>query len=78
MANSVEALRIFSRRASYDFPARRNRGLAFIRSMFCVEILRRQVQKDFAYKIGTRNIDFLRDVMILVHIFKIERHSTGI
>ena len=31
----------------------------------------------FAYKFGTRNIDFPREVLISVQIFQIERHSAG-
>ena len=34
-------------------------------------------ERFFAYKFGTRNIDFPREVLILVQIFKIKRHSAG-
>ena len=34
-------------------------------------------ERFFAYKFGTRNIDFPREVLISVQIFKIKRHSAG-
>ena len=34
-------------------------------------------ERFFAYKFGTRNIDFPREVLISVQIFKIKRHSVG-
>ena len=34
-------------------------------------------ERFFAYKFGTRNIDFSREVLISVQIFKIKRHSAG-
>ena len=34
-------------------------------------------ERFFAYKFGMRNIDFPREVLISVQIFKIKRHSAG-
>ena len=34
-------------------------------------------ERFFAYKFGTRNMDFPREVLISVQIFKIKRHSAG-
>ena len=34
-------------------------------------------ERFFAYKLGTRNMDFPREVLISAQIFKIKRHSAG-
>ena len=34
-------------------------------------------ERFFAYKFGTRNMDFPREVLISVQTFKIKRHSAG-
>ena len=53
-------------------------GLAFIRTMFRMEIFASSgAERFFASKFGTRNNDFPREVLISVQIFKIERHSAG-
>ena len=34
-------------------------------------------ERFFTYKFGTRNIDFSREVVTSVQVFKIKRHSAG-
>ena len=42
----------------------------------CGDFASSGAERIFAYKIGTRNIDFPREVLISVQIFKIKRHVT--